>query len=128
MKKQKVPLLFVLTAAFLAFTLGFFLGRNNTQESITVSVPASMQTIPVEMTLPTEEETVPNATIVFPIDITIAGKEEFMALPGIGEVLAERILDYRVNSGFSCTEDLLNVKGIGKKRFENIYDLITVGG
>lgn len=52
-----------------------------------------------------------------------------MALPGIGEVLARRILAYRDQNGsFSTVEELLNVDGIGKKRLEEIWDLITIGG
>ena len=40
-----------------------------------------------------------------------------------------RILSYREEAGgFSRIEDLLNVEGIGKKRFEDILDLITIGG
>ena len=52
-----------------------------------------------------------------------------MALPGIGEVLAERIVAYREENGnFSSPEELLNVEGVGKKRLEEILDLITIGG
>ena len=47
-----------------------------------------------------------------------------MALPGIGEVLAERILSYRTEYGnFATVEGLLNVEGIGEKRIEEILDL-----
>ena len=129
MKKQRVPVLTILTITFAAFTVGFFLGRNQLSAPVTVSVPAPMQTVPTILTEPETQETVPEPTIVFPIDICCADKEEFMALPGIGEVLAGRILAYRDQSGgFSQVEDLLNVEGIGKKRFEDIYSLITIGG
>lgn len=129
MKKQGVPILVILTIAFAAFTFGFFLGRNQMAEPVILSIPASIQTIPPETIISETEPLHTQPTISFPIDILHAGKEEFMALPGIGEVLAQRILDYREEiGGFLRLEDLLNVEGIGKKRFEDIYDLITIGG
>jgi competence protein ComEA len=49
------------------------------------------------------------------------------ALPGIGEVLAQRIVDYRSENGsFRRIEDVLKVSGIGSATFENIKDFITV--
>lgn len=129
MKKQRISLLVVLTVAFAAFVLGFFLGRNRAPEPVTLSIPMSMQTVPPQTAEPEQKETLPEPTVSFPIDISRADKEEFMALPGIGEILAQRILIYREESGgFSRVEDLLNVEGIGKKRFEDIIDLITIGG
>ena len=51
-----------------------------------------------------------------------------MALPGVGETTAERILEYRHEHGrFSSLEDLLNVKGIGKKKLERIAPCCTIG-
>lgn len=129
MKKQRIPVLLILTIAFSAFTLGFYTGRNGRAETVTLSIPPSMQTVPSEPIETEPEETLPEPTIVFPIDINTAGQEEFMALPGIGDVLANRILAWREEQGgFSRVEDILNVEGIGKGKFEKILDLITVGG
>jgi len=61
------------------------------------------------------------------IDINRAEPWLFEALPGIGEVLAQRIVDYRDDNGsFKRIEDLLKVSGIGEATFENIKDFITV--
>ena len=56
-------------------------------------------------------------------------KEELMALPGIGETLAEAILDHRKEHGsFRKPEDLMEVPGIGEKRFEALKGKITANG
>jgi competence protein ComEA len=61
------------------------------------------------------------------IDINRAEPWLLEALSGIGEVLAQRIVDYRSeNSPFKRIEDLLNVSGIGEATFEQIRDYITV--
>ncbi len=61
------------------------------------------------------------------IDINQAPAWLLEALPGIGEVRAEDILNYRnLNGPFSNTNELLKVKGIGTATYEAIKDLITV--
>lgn len=56
-----------------------------------------------------------------PVDVNLATLQEFMKLPGIGKVTAQRIIDYRsANGKFSSIEDLLKVKGIGRSKFEKI--------
>jgi competence protein ComEA len=63
------------------------------------------------------------------IDINRAETWLLEALPGIGEVLAQRIVDYRSENGpFRRIEDLLHVSGIGEATFEQIKDFITVSG
>jgi competence protein ComEA len=49
------------------------------------------------------------------------------SLPGIGETLAQRIVDYRIVNGyFQSIDDLKQVDGIGASVFEKIKDKITV--
>ena len=61
------------------------------------------------------------------ININTATAEELQALPGIGEALSQRIVDYRdANGAFSQVEDITNVSGIGDAILANIKDIICV--
>ncbi len=61
------------------------------------------------------------------IDLNKATLSQLDSLPGIGPVIAERILELREKSGpYKRIEDLMNIRGIGEKKFLKLKDLITV--
>ena len=62
------------------------------------------------------------------ININTASAQQLEALPGIGEVLAQRIVDYRKEIGrFASYEQIMDVNGIGEATLAKIRDLITLG-
>ena len=61
------------------------------------------------------------------VDLNRAGVEELVKLPGIGEVVAERIVNYRTeHGGFEAPEELMNVRGIGEKTYLKLESYLTV--
>lgn len=60
------------------------------------------------------------------ININTASADELKTLNGIGDVMAERIIEYRSSNTFKSKEDIMSVNGIGSKMFEKIRDRITV--
>jgi competence protein ComEA len=61
-----------------------------------------------------------------PLDLNTATVEQLDALPGVGEVTAGRIVAYRSAHPFTAVDELLEVPGIGQRRFEQLKDLVTV--
>ena len=63
------------------------------------------------------------------VNINTASASELETLPRVGPKVAQRIIDFRTKNGnFKKVEEIMKVQGIGEKVFENIRDLITVGG
>jgi competence protein ComEA len=60
------------------------------------------------------------------VNLNTATLEQLDALPGIGPVIAQRILDYRqANGPFTAPEEIMEVKGIGPAIYEKLQDLIV---
>ena len=151
MRKQAVNILLSVTMMLCTFLAGFFFGRYYNDAPVLVShlvAPAettvpTVTTFPAETTVPAEisvtttaakitaTETIPPATEAKPksqlININTATAAQLETLPGIGEVIAQRIVDYRNEHGpFQSVYALTNVKGIGEKRLADLIHLITV--
>ena len=130
--KKPVNILVILTCVFAAFLGGFHIGRRMNRSPVHI-----YQIAPAEETQPEEaeeaeepaeeaaEETEP--AVVFPLNINTATIPELDQLPGIGPVLAQRIVDYReAHGGYKAVEELVKVNGIGDAKLMEILDLITV--
>lgn len=62
------------------------------------------------------------------VNINTASAEQLTVLPGVGEKLAARIVDYRQkNGGFKTPRELMNVQGVGEKNFAKIQQYLTTG-
>lgn len=124
MKKPRLHMLVLVTCVFAAFVLGFFAGRNLNRTPVQIqALPASTEAIQ-ETVSDTEAPTEGGI-----VDINIATSEQLQTLPGIGPVLARRIIDYReANGPFQSVGELINVTGIGEKKLESIWNLVTTGG
>ena len=124
MKKQGITVLLLLTFLFLGFICGFFIGRNVNHSNVELSrMPKPTITPAPSGTQPISQP----QQITGKININTATIDQLMLLPGIGQVLAQNIIDHRNTHGnFQKTADLLLVEGIGEQRLDSIIDLITV--
>lgn len=68
----------------------------------------------------------PDEPTALMININTASVEELTRLKGIGEKIAARIVEYRQEKPFEKIEDIMNVSGIGEKKFEDIREMICV--
>lgn len=87
---------------------------------------AETVTVPTVSQASFESQNIPESPNIFPIELNTASAEELMEINGVGESIAEAIVEYARSVGFSSKNDLMNVPGIGEKRFENISPYVYV--
>ncbi|MFJ1765237.1 helix-hairpin-helix domain-containing protein [Amycolatopsis sp. NPDC088138] len=62
------------------------------------------------------------------VDLNAASPDQLDTLPGVGEVMAKRIVQWRTeHGGFTKVEQLRDVDGIGESKFEKLRGQVTVG-
>jgi len=113
--KKPQWILIGITAAFIFVLVGVFVGRNTAGAYIPVS--------DVKETVTAQNQSDRDSQI----DINTASSEQLQLIPGIGATIAQRIIDYRTeNGGFKSIEEIMNVNGIGEKKFEQMKPYIKV--
>ena len=91
-------------------------------EQIRVPAPGDPAPSPDPAVTPGSSGATPSA----PLDLNTATLEQLDTLPGVGEVTANRIITYRSAHPFTTVDELLEVPGIGQRRFDQLKDLVTV--
>lgn len=125
--RKATYLLFAFLGLFTTLIIGILIGRNSFSGMVIISESASIQEQSIEETVLSKSDLSSDEKVK--ININTASVSLLQTLPNIGQVLAQRIVDYRNENGnFTAPEDLLLVEGIGEKRLEQIREYITVGG
>ncbi len=126
-KLTKLQFIVILVAQIsVGFTTGYFIGRQTTAEVVTVE-KLPMPTAPLASADPLSQNSAPDDTASLMVNINTATALELTQLPGVGEVLAGRIIEYRqTNGAFLTIYDITDIAGIGEKTLEEIEAFITV--
>ena len=127
-KKRVDPALVLWSAAILLFAGAFFLGRATVRGPVLETQhAASGGAAQSEWRSRIEEKAASAAEASGRVCLNTATREELLALPGVGEKTAERILAYRDTYGkFVTVEQLLDVEGIGEGLLEKLRPYVYV--
>ena len=96
-------------------------------QSTELSESSGLTLHPVDNTTICQNSSSESVSSSLKLDINLSSLEEYMSLPGIGEVKAKSIIDFRKKYGnFTSVDELLYVPGIGDSLFQQICHLVVV--
>jgi len=115
-KIEKIAILILLISALSAFIAAYYVKHSGGK--IEIVSPHEAREADSAQDAMSEKRTV---------NINTANKTLIMKLPGIGPALADDIITFRTQNGsFGAPEELMKVKGIGRKKYEQIKDLVKI--
>jgi competence ComEA-like helix-hairpin-helix protein len=110
------------------FPIPYQAAKIQTSPSLSIGEPGAVMAASLPFSKGQEEKgNPPVVASTLLVDLNLGSRLEFETLPGIGVVLADRILAYRSRYGFfKHVQDLEKVEGIGAKRFKRLKPFVTV--
>ncbi len=121
MNRRERAILLLLTAAFLVGAGVSYYRRAMLRRRVALSPIAVVHDAAAGCSLDP-------AAVAPPLDLNRATQRQLDGLPGIGSVLAGRIVEYRQRKGgFRSVSELRAISGIGEKRYAALKELVAVG-
>ncbi|MEO0093023.1 MAG: helix-hairpin-helix domain-containing protein [candidate division WOR-3 bacterium] len=125
--KEKAVLYFLIISLLIGSIVSLYKRQKEKRNVETITMTMSLIEKPDTNLSDRTEKKTKEETKIGLLDINLATAKELEALPGIGPVLAQRIVEERNRIGkFSTIEDLLKIKGIGKKKLAMIRSRIKI--
>lgn len=114
MSKKGINIVLIVTFLFIGIYIGIFIGRQTA---------SNLQSIPnSEASKSSNDES-------YRLNLNTVTVEQLMQIPGIGQEIATRIIEYRDEYGdYVDVDELLDIPGISDELFKNISRYFTVGG